>query len=80
MQPCQCLDEQVYKQRGMWLSFHKMVMVNNKQTWRLQFELCQDKNYISTASRPALEPTQPHIQWILEAISPGGEGSKAAGA
>jgi hypothetical protein len=25
----------------------------------------------STASRPALRPTQPLIQWVLEALSPG---------
>jgi len=30
----------------------------------------------STASRPALGPTQPHSQWVPEALSRGG---KAAG-
>jgi hypothetical protein len=33
---------------------------------------CRDKNFPpSTASRPALGPTQPHIQWELEAFSSG---------
>jgi hypothetical protein len=26
--------------------------------------------FISTASRPALAPTQPHIQWVLGALNP----------
>jgi hypothetical protein len=33
-------------------------------------------NIFSTSSRPALGPTQPHIQWVLGALSTGG---KAAG-
>jgi hypothetical protein len=33
---------------------------------------CKVKNFLcSTSSRPALRPTQPPIQWVLGALSPG---------
>jgi hypothetical protein len=37
-----------------------------------EFETRWGKNFhFSTSSRPALGPTQPPIQWISEALSPG---------
>jgi uncharacterized membrane protein len=43
-------------------------------TARVRFPAVQD--FLFTASRPALGPTKPPIQWVTGALSPGG---KAAG-
>jgi hypothetical protein len=40
-----------------------------KESW-FNYWLWQEVFLFPTASRPALELTQPHIQWVLGAISP----------
>jgi hypothetical protein len=52
------------------------------RTGRTGFDFRQGKDifFYSTASRPALWPTQSPIQWVLGTLSSGGGGGKAAGA
>jgi hypothetical protein len=61
------------------LSFVKLIMVilgsqNSEGLWAGRPEFYspqrQDIFLYSTASRPALGPTQPSIQWVQEALSP----------
>jgi hypothetical protein len=41
----------------------------DEKSW-FNYWLGQEVFTFSTAYRPALEPTQPHFQWVLGAISP----------